>query len=75
MRKNHTINLSYVGGKTKIIVERDKLVFVPITPQWLNNIETDELLIICKKININPDRHSGKNTHKKLRDLIMKKQK
>lgn len=40
----------------------------------LDDKETSELLTICKGLKIDPDKAEGKNTHKKLKLLILKKQ-
>lgn len=74
MKKSLTIN-SQNGGKVKIIIEDRKSIFVPMTKHWLNDFETEELWPILKHLQIDPDKYAGKNTHKKLRDLIMKLQK
>ena len=46
-----------------------------MTKHWLDEFETEELWTILKHMQIDPDKFAGKNTHKKLRDLILKKQK
>lgn len=74
MKKTLKIN-SHNGGKVNIIVEDRKTIFVPMTKHWLDEFETEELWPILKHMQIDPDKFSGKNTHKKLRDLILKKQK
>lgn len=74
MKKKLIIN-STNGGKINIIVEDRKSIFVPITKHWLDEFETEELWTIMKHMQIDPDKFAGKNTHKKLRDLILNKQK
>ncbi len=74
MKKTLTIN-SHNGGKVNIIVENRNKIFVPMTKGWLDDFETEELWTILKHMQIDPDKYAGKNTHKKLRDLILKKQK
>jgi len=41
------------------------------TEEELMETDTKELLKICKKLGIDPDKTSGKNTNKKLRNLIL----
>ena len=76
-KRTYDLKLHY-GGTTKIIVEDKKLVYVPITMDWLwdENVPTEEFHTILTAMDIDPKNKSrAKNTRKKLRDLIMKKQK
>ena len=40
----------------------------------LMEMEVDDLKVICKELNINPDKSEGKNTRRKLTNLILAKQ-
>lgn len=76
MKKSHDIKLLN-GGKTKIIVDDKQYVYVPITIKWFldNNVGTDEFHTILKAMDIDSEDYYGKNTRKKLRDIIMEMQK